>query len=120
MHAVRRWLRLCSAILISTGLAAPCAWANYACQGTVDWVALNGNILVVNSTQAGINAGYVCAISGTANGVDADTCKAILAMLLTAHATGQTVQWAFNDALTCTTHPQWTWLTGWYTGPYVM
>lgn len=120
MRALSRPFRSGLMLLTLSALGVPCAWANYACSGPVDWVALMENVVVVNSTQAGINAGYVCELDTTANGVGAETCKAIYSMLLTAHATGQPVQWAFNDSLTCTTHPAWTWLTGWYFGPYIM
>jgi hypothetical protein len=48
----------------------------------------------------------------------ADQCKAILSAVLAPNA-GQSVQWDFNDSLTCFTHPSWSWLTGWYSGPNV-
>lgn len=38
-------------------------------------------------------------------------------MLLTAQTSGKQIELWFNDSLTCTTHPAWAWLSGWYWGP---
>jgi hypothetical protein len=115
----RRFWRLAAAI-VAMSLAAP-AWANYVCQGTIDSVALNtGGTVTVQSTAAGLYPAFICAIGTTVNGVGPEQCKAILAMLITARTSGQQVQWYFSDGLTCTTHPAWAWLSGWYHGPVLM
>jgi hypothetical protein len=81
-------------------------------------VALNpSGALTVTSIASGLNTFYVCQIGSTINGVGPEVCKAIYAQMLAAKTSGQTVQWYFSDALSCTTHPTWDWLTGWYYGP---
>ena len=47
-------------------------------------------------------------------------CKAFLSVLLAAQASGRSIQLAFNDSLTCTTHDPWALLTGWYYGPVLL
>jgi hypothetical protein len=103
------------------GIAAtPAAWA-YACAGTLDSINLNqGGIVTIGSASSGLGTFYVCEIGGTANGVTPDVCSAILASLIAAKEAGEQVQWQFNDSLTCQTHPQWAWLTGWYYGPSLL
>jgi hypothetical protein len=109
-----------AAFVFAISLAAP-AWATYVCQGTIDSVALNASgVLTVTSTGAGFNSGYICQIGATRNGVGPEQCKAIYTLLLVARSTGQQVQWYYNDALTCSTHPSWADLTGWYYGPLLM
>lgn len=109
-------LRTC-ATLIAT--ASP-AFAYYTCGGMIDLVALNpSGIVTVTSSAAGVNAAYICSIGSTYDGVSPEVCKAIFAQLVAAQATGSTVVWYYNDALTCTTHPSWVPLTGWYYGPQV-
>jgi hypothetical protein len=101
------------------------ALANYSCSGTVDNVSVSpGTGIVIFSSSAGLGAVYLCQIensSSSANGtVTPEQCKSFLAVLLTAQATRQSVLFSFNDSLTCTTHPSWAWLTGWYYGPALM
>jgi hypothetical protein len=99
-------------------LASHAAFANYSCTGTVDQVSVDPNgVVILTSATVGLNAVYLCAIGTTMNGVDSDPCKSILAVLLTAHATGAQIDLSFSDSLTCSTHPAWAWLTGWYYGP---
>lgn len=102
-------------------MSASPAFATYMCQGPIEAVALNpsGTVTVV-SVASGLNTFYVCQIGSTTNGVTSEVCKAIYSQLLTAKATGQAVQWYFSDALSCTTHPNWDWLTGWYYGPSIV
>lgn len=99
-------------------LASGAAFANYTCTGSVDQVNVSPTgVLVLVSSAMGLTDGYLCQIGTTMNGVDTDPCKAILAVLLTAHATGAQIDLSFSDSLTCSTHPAWAWLTGWYYGP---
>jgi hypothetical protein len=64
---------------------------------------------------------YLCEIEGTtasANGsVTPEECKSMLAVLLVAQVSRQSVEVDFSDSLTCTSHPSWAWLAGWYFGP---
>lgn len=110
--------RLMAMLFILVSFAkAPSAWA-YACTGTLDSVYLNpSGVITVVSSSSGLGTFYVCEIGATANGVSAEVCNSILAQLIAAKEAGEQVQWQFNDSLTCQTHAQWSWLTGWYFGP---
>jgi hypothetical protein len=102
------------------GILPAIASANYFCTGPVDniGVDINGTVWMTSST-VGFSYVPICSVSTTTNGPTTAACQAILATLLRAQATGAQVQWAFNDSLTCSTHPAWQWLTGWYWGPQV-
>ena len=93
------------------------AFANYLCQGVPTQVTVSPSGTVAVGSAAGLSWVYLCSVNSTANGVDPAACKAILATLLTAQANSSTVTFWFSDSLTCTTHPDWSWLTGWYFGP---
>lgn len=115
----RCWLiRALAVMIFIVGCAeTPAAWA-YLCSGTIDSVNLDpSGIVTVGSASSGLGTFYVCELGNAANGVSADACSAILASLIAAKEANEQVGWQFNDALTCTTHPQWAWLTGWYYGP---
>jgi hypothetical protein len=96
---------------------SPYALANYVCTGSLDAVAVgvDGSVYL-SSGSSGLIWVQLCQVAGTANGVSAETCKSILATLLTARATSAPVSLYFNDSLSCTSHPQWSALIGWYFG----
>jgi len=108
---------------IAALLATAPALAAYTCVGTVNDVSVSPSSgIVIFTSSAGMGAAYLCYLESTstnsANGpVSSEQCKAMLTVLLMAQATGQSVELTFNDSLTCTTHPSWAWLTGWYYGP---
>jgi hypothetical protein len=98
--------------------SASVAHANYFCTGVVAALDISpSGLVVVDSPDAGLRSFYVCQIGATNNGVVSDVCKTIVAVLLTSKTTGQPVDWGFSDSLTCSTHPSWAYLTGWYYGP---
>ncbi len=93
--------------------------AAYFCAGPIELVAVerSGRIgfRAPSWAQNSISILWVCSVSTVdASGIPPDSCKAILSTLLSAKVTGATVVWAFNDSLSCTTHPTDTTLTGWY------
>lgn len=107
--------------LLWIAASAP-ALANYSCVGTVDGVSVApGTGVVIFSSSVGLASVYLCQIENTvttpAGSVTPEECKTFLGVLLVAQATRQSVELDFNDSLTCTTHPSWAWLTGWYFGP---
>jgi hypothetical protein len=105
---------LCTLFAFSASVAR----ANYFCTGVVAAVDVSpSGLLVVDSPDAGLRSFYICQIGATNNGVGPDACKAILAVVLASRTTGLPVDWGFSDSLTCSTHPSWTYLTGWYYGP---
>jgi hypothetical protein len=102
----------------SVAVASQSAFAAYSCNGVIDQVNVSPNgVVIVDSTAAGLQSVYLCQIGTTANGVSPDACKAILSLILAAKLSGASVLWSFSDSLTCTTHPAWAWLGGWYYGP---
>ena len=107
------------AALTSVGLLwSATSWANYSCTGPIDWVALNqAGVVTVSSASSGLGVFYVCQIGTTTNNIGPEVCNAMFAQLTAARAMGTPVQWSFDDSLTCTTHPTWSWLSGWYYGP---
>jgi len=116
--------RLAIALLACLSFSTP-AWATYSCIGTVDAVSVSpGTGIVVLYVSGGLNAVYLCNVdtnSSSANGtVTPAECKAFLAILMSAQASGRSIQLTFNDSLTCTTHDAWAWLTGWYYGPVLL
>ncbi len=103
-------------------LSTTAAWASYSCTGTVNDMNVSpGTGVVIFSSSAGLGSVYLCLLEGStssANGtVTPEQCKAMLTLLMAAQLSGQSVVLSFNDSLTCTTHPSWAWLTGWYWGP---
>jgi hypothetical protein len=125
MHNPRRHFG-CALLLATASLATSLpALAVYSCEGRVLGVGVAPTTgTVVLSTDSGFGSVYICQIDATsssANGpVSSTQCRAMLSLLMAAQSTGQRVQFYFNDALTCTTHPAWSFLTGWYYGPVVL
>ena len=93
------------------------AQATYQCTGTVTDLAISPGTGTVAATVGTLSWVYLCQIGATYNGVSSDVCKAIYSHLLSAKSTGKQEMFWFNDTLTCTTHPAWANLTGWYFGP---
>jgi hypothetical protein len=117
MRNKRIWI-IGAAFLLASTMGATSAFANDFCSGPVLSVDVSPTgIVTVNAPAAGLNYAYPCQIGATNNGVGPDACKAILSILIAAHATGANVTFAYDDSLTCSTHPAWTYLTGWYYGP---
>lgn len=123
------WFKKCPIALgASLGLAGSGVSSAYPCTGTLDWVAMNpSGTVTVSSQSSGLAVFYVCQMDGTMNGVSTDTCKSMLATLLTALATGTQVTWNFNDSLTCNraTFNSGNWYalsaspSSWYFGPMI-
>lgn len=112
-----RVVAVVAACVIGIGLATQ-AQANYSCSGTVAGVTVSPDGSVNAQVAAGtINWNTFCQLGVAFNGVSPDACKGILVTLMTAQVTGRSVVIWFNDGLTCTTHPVWTSLSGWYWGP---
>jgi hypothetical protein len=102
-------------------LAPSTAWANYICAGAIDNVGVDVNGSVsFSSFSVGFSYVTLCSVNAATNGIPVSACQAMFATLLRAQATGAQVQWAFDDSLTCATHPAWIWLTGLYWGPQVI
>ena len=89
----------------------------YHCDGPVTGVSFDKSGVVSFSGIGGINAGLLCQLGNTANGYSPDACRAAYAQLLLAEMTGQSMRIYFNDNLSCTTQPSWSWLTTIYYGP---
>ena len=117
------WKTLILAAVTTAALPLP-ASANYFCQGSIDQVGVSPDgFVIVVSAQATLSYVVVCSVTFAANNgvysISTDTCKGILATLLRAQATGASVQWGFNDALSCSGHTAYQQLTGLYWGPII-
>jgi hypothetical protein len=119
---MKNWARL--VVLSCSLLPTAVAWASsYSCTGTLDWISVSGSgVVTVSSQSSGLGVFYPCQIGGTVYGVGPDTCKAMLAELMSARVTATPVSWWFNDSLTCNrAGGNWYWLgappSGWYYGP---
>lgn len=120
MKSLRKYFKAGVMSVATLFLLASNAWANYSCIGPVYGVAIDVSGSVYAGSIPGGNWTQLCQISGTVNGVGPESCKAIYTLLITAQTTGRQVQMWFNDNLTCTTHPAWNTLTGWYFGPQLL
>lgn len=91
----------------------------YACTGPVSSIALNqdGMLTVTVGTLANV---FICRIDDPVYGITTETCRAIYSLLLAAKLLNKPATFSFNDSLnSCTNHPAWAQLTGWYYGPEV-
>jgi hypothetical protein len=100
-------------------LASPAALADYSCGGPVNGVTVSGAGVVSAESAGGTHWTYFCQLGATTNGVDPEACKGILAVLLTAQASGKSVNLWFNDSLNCSADRSWAWLAHWYWGPSI-
>lgn len=111
-----------TAALVAIVSAMP-AWGNYSCVGTIDSVGVSPGTgwVIFSSSSDGFASVYLCLLEGTTatnNGnVSPGQCKTMLGTLQIAVATQQKIELDFSDSLSCTTHPAWAQLTGWYYGP---
>jgi hypothetical protein len=121
--------RIVLAALALAALAMPCAVlaqtpppAIYACTGNVTGVSVNPAGSVILSTDAGFNSVGICQLGQTFNGATPEACKGVMAILIAAKLGNRPVTVYFNDGasgMTCTNHPSWDTLTGWYFGPVI-
>ena len=102
-------------ILIAT--SSTWAQAAYSCTGLVQGIVIGSTGVVAASGMGGFGNVYICNVTVPFNGVQPAACQTIYATLFSAQKNAKTVTLWFKDALTCTTHPVWDWLTGWYWGP---
>jgi hypothetical protein len=113
--------RLVLAIL--TGWFALCGAAvaeEYSCTGQVTGGTIAPNGIVSVSGLAQASWPYICDVNGTSpNGVTRETCRSILALLLSAQASRKSVQIWYDDVLSCTTRPSRTWMR-WHWGPTLL
>jgi hypothetical protein len=112
-------MKVTTRFALLTLLGVTSAHAAYFCTGTVTSVAVATNGTVTVTGIQGLESAALCNITGTANSITPELCRTIYATLLTAKLTNRPVTFAYNDALSCSTHPAWGVLTGWYFGPRV-
>lgn len=99
--------------------AAPAMAVQYACAGPVNGVTVAPSGVVSAAAAGGQNWGHFCQLGATVNNVSPEACKGILAVLLTAQASGKTVTVWYDDDLSCSTHASWAWLNTVYWGPTI-
>ena len=101
-------------LLLSTS-----AYAGFSCTGQVTGVTMTPSGMVVIEKFKDWNWQYLCRVNTTYNGVDAESCKAILSLLMTAQTSKKDVSFWFNagDCTSYSSQPNWTALSNWYYGP---
>jgi len=118
---VRNWL---IAGVVGVLANAPAFAAQYACSGPVNGVTVGPSGMVAAESAGGQHWGYFCQLGATVNGVSPESCKGILAILLTAQSSGKSIQLRYNDSIDCSTHltqqAGWTFLSTWYWGPEIL
>ena len=103
-------------VMLSTHAAA----AQYACESYVGNVSTNRGEKLLIGSFAGSSWLMLCNLTTTVNGVTAEQCKTVFAQLLAAQLANKKVRLSFDDALTCSTQPSWTYATGWFWGPDIL
>lgn len=114
---MKKFLLLLTVVVILSSVTAHAKV--YICQSHLLSVSLAPNGLVAVTMHGSFEAVYVCQIGATFNGVSPEVCKVIYQTLLDALFRGRSVEWWFDDNLSCWEHPAWSPLTGWYYGPQV-
>jgi hypothetical protein len=108
-------LTLTFALASQTALAV-----DYSCDGPVNGVTVGPGGTVSAESAGGQNWGYFCQLGVTANGFSPDACKGVLALLLSAQASGKSVRIWFRDSGNCSTYRGWAWLDTIYWGPSML
>lgn len=103
---MKKWF--CVVALLIIAVVALPAYANYNCTGTVTYIGVGNDGVVVVQGPGGIPAIEICQVTTTVNFFTPDNCKAVYATLLAAKLSGQQATVYFSDNLTCTTQPAWT------------
>ena len=98
---------------------------NYICNVVITYAGVNPDGSVLISASNGISYDTICSVSTTFSngvyGITTDTCKAILATVLRAQATGASVQLGFQNNDYCGSPPGgYSPLNGLYFGPIIV
>ena len=102
---MKKWFCV-MALLIIAVLALPAYASIYSCSGTVTSVAVGSAYSAVFVSGAGgLSTVAICSLDGSPGPFSANACKGILATLLSAKLSGQSVTIYFSDNLTCATQP---------------
>lgn len=101
---MKKWFLV---LLLSMTIVALPAYAGiYSCTGTVTSVVVSAAFSgVLVSGPGGLNTVAICSLDGSPGPFSANACKGVLATLLSAKLSGQSVTIYFNDNLTCSTQP---------------
>jgi hypothetical protein len=119
MKIKQAMLSLCGTAILAASTAASAA--TYTCTGPVVGLAIGPSGIITAESIAGIQWPYICYVkSDGALNTTGEICKSIYAMLLATQTSGKSVRLWFNDDLSCSTHPAWANLTGWYFGPVML
>jgi hypothetical protein len=109
------------ALTLAFAIASQSALAvDYSCDGPVTGVTVGPGGHVAAANAGGQQWGYFCQLTGTTNGITPETCRGILALLLTAQASGKSVRLWYRDDNNCSTYRGWNWLSTVYWGPALL
>jgi hypothetical protein len=117
MIAIRNAFRC---LLIVVSLSGTAQAAQYYCDSHVSGTTSQRGGDVLINQFAGSGWLTLCSMASAQNGVPPDQCKSVYSTLLAAELAGKRVRLWFNDNLTCSTQPAWTYATGWYFGPMLL
>lgn len=102
---MKKWFCVMVLLIIAV-LALPAYASIYTCSGTVTSVAVSSAYSAVFVSGAGgLSTVAICSLDGSPGPFSANACKGILATLLSAKLSGQSVTIYFSDNLTCATQP---------------
>lgn len=94
--------------------------AQYYCDAYATGITTQrGGDVIINSF-AGSGWVNLCSMASDQNGITASQCKSVYSALLAAQLSGKRVRLWFDDSLSCSTQPAWSYATGWYFGPMVL
>jgi hypothetical protein len=108
-------------VALAASLVAQSALAvDYSCDGPVNGVTVGPSGVLSAASAGGQAWGYFCQVNGTSNNISPEACRGMLAVLLTAQASGKQVRIWFRDDNSCSTNRGWAWLSTMYWGPAVI
>jgi hypothetical protein len=115
----------CAALGAIVPLQASAQTTTYLCNVIINYVGVNPDGSVLVSASNGISFDTICSVSASFNnnvyGITTDTCKAMLATLLRAQATGASVQLGFQNNDYCANPPGGFEPLNWlYFGPIIL
>ena len=118
MRAKKSFLSRVPVALAAAFISLPALAVDYACDGPVNGVTVGPSGVVSAASAGGQSWGYFCQVNGTSNGISPEACRGMLAVLLTAQASGKQVRiWFRDDYNNCSTPRGWAWLSTMYWGP---
>lgn len=84
------------AACVMIAISGPTLAVGFFCDGQITGIGLNTGWLYVSYGSVPIQS--VCAVSGTVNGIPAETCRSWQALILAAQAQNKTMRFSYDSA----------------------